>query len=134
MQRLCQESYFDLYDDERAVLARLDHVWKRVGELAGFDARFAPYLEAARLVKGQLEDLAFTLRDFADGIDASPARLQEVEDRLALLERLKRKHGPDAADVIARRDALAAEHAVLTGGTSSLSSSTSSSGSPRGSS
>ena len=36
-------------------------------------------------------------------IDASPARLQEVEDRLAALERLKRKHGPALADVIAKR-------------------------------
>ena len=45
-----------------------------------------------------------------------PARLEEVEERLALLERLKRKHGPTLDDVIARRDALAAEHAALTGG------------------
>jgi DNA repair protein RecN (Recombination protein N) len=120
VQRLCQESYFELYDDERAVLSQLDHVWKRVGELAGFDARFVPYLDSRETVKAQLEELAFTLRDFSQGIDASPARLQEVEDRLALLERLKRKHGATLPDVIARRDALAAEHAALTGGTSSL--------------
>ena len=35
-----------------------------------------------------------------------PARLQQVEERLALLERLKRKYGPTLGDVIARRDAL----------------------------
>lgn len=120
VQRLCQEGYAELYDSEHAVLAGLDHVWKRVGELAGFDARFAPYLEARDGIKAQLEDLAFTLRDFADGIDASPGRLQTLEDRLALLERLKRKHGPSLADVIVRRDALAAEHAALVGGESSL--------------
>jgi len=34
-----------------------------------------------------------TARDYADGIDASPERLAEVEDRLALLDRLKRKYG-----------------------------------------
>jgi DNA repair protein RecN (Recombination protein N) len=95
-------------------------VWKRVGELATFDPRFVPFVEARDSVKAQLEELAFTLRDFAGGIDASPARLQEVEDRLALLERLKRKHGPTLADVIARRDALVAEQAALVGGTSSL--------------
>ena len=44
----------------------------------------------ARRHQGQLEDLAFFLRSYADTVDASPARLQEVEDRLALLERLKR--------------------------------------------
>jgi DNA repair protein RecN (Recombination protein N) len=120
VQRLCRESFLELYDDEQAALTRLDHVWKRVGELATFDARFVLHLEARDAVKAQLEDLAFALRDFSEGIDASPARLQEVEDRLALLERLKRKHGPTLADAIARRDALAAEHAVLMGGTSSL--------------
>jgi DNA repair protein RecN (Recombination protein N) len=120
VQRLCQESYFALYDDEQAVIGRLDHVWKRVGELAGFDPRFAPFLEARDGISAQLEELAFTLRDFAARIDASPSRLQDVEDRLALLERLKRKHGPALADVIDRRDALASEHAALTGGTFSL--------------
>ena len=120
VQRLCQESYFALYDDEQAVIGRLDHVWKRVGELAGFDPRFVPFLEARDEISAQLEELAFTLRDFAARIDASPTRLQDVEDRLALLERLKRKHGPALADVIDRRDALASEHAALTGGTFSL--------------
>jgi len=120
VQRLCQESYLELYDDERAALVQLDHVWKRVGELAAFDARFTPYLENRDALKAELEELAYLLRDFSGSIDASPARLQEVEDRLALLERLKRKHGPTLPEVIARRDVLAAEHAALTGGTSSL--------------
>jgi DNA repair protein RecN (Recombination protein N) len=120
IQRLCAESYADLYDTESAALGALGRVWKRVGELAAIDPRFAPYLEARDGIKGQLEDLAFTLRDFADGIDASPARLQEVEDRLALLERLKRKHGGTLDEAIARRDRLAAEHAALTGGQSTV--------------
>jgi DNA repair protein RecN (Recombination protein N) len=120
VQRLCQESFLELYDDERAALVQLDHVWKRVGELAAFDARFTPHLENRDAMKAELEELAYLLRDFSGSIDASPARLQEVEDRLALLERLKRKHGPTLPDVIARRDDLTAEHAALTGGTSSL--------------
>jgi DNA repair protein RecN (Recombination protein N) len=120
IQRLCAESYAELYDTESAALVALGRVWKKVGELAAIDPRFAPYLEARDGIKGQLEDLAFTLRDFAGGIDASPARLQQVEDRLALLERLKRKHGGTLEEAIARRDRLAAEHAALTGGESTL--------------
>ena len=54
----------------------------------------------------------------SDGIDASPARLQQVEDRLALIERLKRKHGGTLEEAIAHRDRLAAEHKALTGGQS----------------
>jgi DNA repair protein RecN (Recombination protein N) len=120
IDRLCREGYAELYDDEQAVLARLDRIWKRVAELAVLDARFAPYLESRDRTKAEIEDLAFSLRDFAAGIDASPARLEAVEERLALLERLKRKHGPTLEDVIARRDRLAAEHASLTGGGASL--------------
>jgi DNA repair protein RecN (Recombination protein N) len=116
IQRLCNEGYGELYESEQSVLAGLAHVWKRVSELAVIDARFAGYTEQRESIKAQLEDLAFTLRDFAEGIDASPGRLAQVEDRLALLERLKRKHGPTLDEVIARRDALAAEHAALTGG------------------
>ena len=120
IQRLCGESYAELYDNESAALTALGRIWKRVGELAAIDPRFAPYLDARDGIKAQLEDLAFTLRDFADGIDASPARLQHVEDRLALIERLKRKHGGTLEDAIAHRDRLAAEHQALTGGQSSI--------------
>ena len=57
----------------------------------------------ASRVKSQLEDLAYFLRSYCvRRIDASPARLQDVEDRLALLERIKKKHGPALADVIER--------------------------------
>jgi DNA repair protein RecN (Recombination protein N) len=58
-------------------------VWKKVEELAGLDPAFAPHLDARGAVKAQLEDLASFLRAYADGVDASPAKLQEVEDRLA---------------------------------------------------
>ena len=63
-----------------------------------------PYLEARDSIKSQLEDLAFFLRRYADDIDASPVRLQEVDDRLIMLERLKRKYGPTLGAVLAHRD------------------------------
>ncbi len=120
IHRLCNEGYAELYDSESAALGALGRVWKRVGELAAIDPRFAPYLDARDGIKAQLEDLAFTLRDFADGIDASPARLQQVEDRLALIERLKRKHGGTLEAAMTHRDRLASEHEALTGGQSTL--------------
>ena len=120
IQRLCGESYAELYDTEAAALVVLGRIWKRVGELAAIDPRFAPYLDARDGIKAQLEDLAFMLRDFADGIDASPQRLQQVEDRLALIERLKRKHGGTLGEAMAYRDRLEAEHQALTGGQSTV--------------
>ena len=115
IQRLCEESYSSLYENDQAVLAGLSGVWKRVGELAAIEPQFAPYLDARDGIKSQLEDLAFFLRSYADGVDASPGRLQQVEDRLALVERLKRKHGPALQDVIDTGLSLARERDMLTG-------------------
>jgi DNA repair protein RecN (Recombination protein N) len=120
IQRLCSESYAELYDDDTAALTALGRIWKRVGELAAIDPRFTAHLDARDHIKAQLEDLAFTLRTVVDGLDASPGRLEQVEDRLALIERLKRKHGGSLDDAIAHREHLAAEHKALTGGESSV--------------
>jgi DNA repair protein RecN (Recombination protein N) len=109
LQRLCADAYDSLYEGDQAALPALANVWKKLGDLAALDVRFGPYLEARGALKSQLEDLAFFLRSYSSAIDASPARLQEVEDRLALLERLKKKHGPALDDVIARREALTRE-------------------------
>src|SRR5262245_24178327 len=113
VHRLCEESYATLYDTDEAVLAGLSGVWKRVGELASLDPQFAGYLEARDSIKSQLEDLAHFLRKYADSIDASPARLQQVEDRLASLERLKRKYGPGLDEVIEKGRALSRERDLL---------------------
>lgn len=117
VERLCEDGYSLLYEQDGAALASLATVWRKVGELAELDPVFQPYLEARDGIKSQLEDLALHLRRYADGIEASPAKLQQVEDRLALLERLKRKHGPTLAEVIARRESLRAERDELEQGT-----------------
>jgi DNA repair protein RecN (Recombination protein N) len=113
LERLCSESYSALYERDGSILAELGGVWKRVGELAGLDPQFHPYLDARDGIKSQLEDLAMFLRRYADRIDASPARLQQTEERLALVERLKRKYGPAMTDVLARLQALRQEHSEL---------------------
>ncbi len=109
VERLCTESYASLYENDQSVLGALGAVWRHVAELAELDPRFQAYVDTRDGIKSQLEDLAMFLRRYVDGIEASPARLQKIEERLALLERLKRKYGPTLADVIAKRDALRRE-------------------------
>jgi DNA repair protein RecN (Recombination protein N) len=100
LQRLGAEAYALLYDGEGAALTRLSAVWKKVGELAAIDPQFQSHLLSRDSIKPQLEDLAYFLRSYVDEVEASPERLQAIEDRLAVLERLKKKHGPTLADVI----------------------------------
>jgi DNA repair protein RecN (Recombination protein N) len=116
LQRLCADAYQSLYEGDQAALASLGVVWRKVGELAAIDERFAPHVAARDTVKPALEDLAYFLRSYSANIDASPARLQEVEDRLASLERLKKKHGPTLADVITKADQLRDELDLLAHG------------------
>jgi DNA repair protein RecN (Recombination protein N) len=106
LQRVCDEAYAALYDSDGAALANLGTVWKRVSELAAVDVVFQPHLDARDSIKPQLEDLALVLRAYRERIDAPPGRLQEVEDRLAFIEHLKRKYGPTLDDVISRKDRL----------------------------
>ena len=114
LQRLCDEAYGALYESDEAALGRLGTVWKRVAELADVDPAFQPHLDARDAIKSQLEDLAISLRSYGENIDASPAKLQEVEDRLALIDRLKRKYGPTLPDVIGARDVLERQLNALT--------------------
>ncbi|MEO6212675.1 MAG: AAA family ATPase, partial [Vicinamibacterales bacterium] len=71
LQRLCDDAYDALYEGDNAALPALGLVWKRLADLASLDARFTPHLDARETVKSQLEDLAFFLRSYASGIDAS---------------------------------------------------------------
>jgi DNA repair protein RecN (Recombination protein N) len=109
LTRLSTEAFAHLYEGEAAALSSLGIVWKRLSDLAALDSRFASYLEQRAEVQSRLEDLAFMLRDYANDLEASPDRLQQVEDRLAALERLKQKHGPALVEVITKHSALRAE-------------------------
>jgi len=94
---LCQSSYSRIYEDDDAAVVRVRQSLKDVEELAEYDAGFRDYLEGLESARAVLEDLSFTLRDFADRLEFSPARLAEIEDRLAELSRLKRKYGGSVA-------------------------------------
>jgi DNA repair protein RecN (Recombination protein N) len=90
---LGQSSYSRIYEDDDAALARVRQTFKEIEELSEYDSSFREYLEGLESARAVLEDLSFALRDFADKLEFSPARLALIEDRLAELSRLKRKYG-----------------------------------------
>ena len=90
---LCAEGFGLTYEDSDSAITRLRQTARRVEELAGYETKFRDYLEGLETSRALLEDLAFSLRDFADKLEFSPARLEEIEGRLAELSRLKRKYG-----------------------------------------
>jgi DNA repair protein RecN (Recombination protein N) len=113
LQRLSREAYEVLYDQDASVLRGLATVWRRVAELAAVDARAQPFLQNRDVLGAELDELARFLRDYAEHIDTSPARLLQVDDRLGQLDRLKKKYGPGLPEVAEHADRCAAELAML---------------------
>ncbi len=92
---------FDLlYEGDASTSASLRAAQKQIEELARYEPKFQEALAALEGARISIEDVGATLRDYAGGIQASPEHLAQVEDRLALLDRLKRKYGPTLDDVI----------------------------------
>jgi len=92
---------FDLlYEGSASTSSSLRTAQKHIEELSRYEPKFREALAAIETARISVEDVGATLRDYAGGIQASPEHLAEVEDRLALLDRLKRKYGPALDDVI----------------------------------
>ncbi len=89
-----------LYESEGAAETTLTAALKHVEELARYDTRFAEPAQQLAAAKAAVEDVSASVRDFADKVHSSPERLEEIEDRLAALDRLKRKYGQTLSEVI----------------------------------
>ncbi|MEY2411513.1 MAG: repair protein RecN, partial [Acidobacteriaceae bacterium] len=85
---------FDLlYEGDASTSASLRAAQKHVEELVRYEPKFSDAMEALETARISVEDVGATLRDYAGGILASPELLAGVEDRLAVIDRLKRKYG-----------------------------------------
>ncbi len=92
---------FDLlYEGTGSTSASLRAAQKHLEELIRYEPKFQEALASLDTARISVEDVGASLRDYAGSIEASPERLAEIEDRLALLDRLKRKYGPPLEDVI----------------------------------
>jgi DNA repair protein RecN (Recombination protein N) len=102
-------SYDLLYDAAQSATASIGSAQKNLEEVAPYDARLGPLAEALASAKASIEDVALGVRDHLSRLDQSPGRLEEVENRLELLDRLKRKYGPTLEDVARHGEEAAAQ-------------------------
>jgi DNA repair protein RecN (Recombination protein N) len=110
-----QEAFDALYGGDAALLGRLRRVISAVAEAGSIDHLLAPVAESLEGAYAQLEDASLTLRDYGADVEADPGRLEQLEDRLDAVNRLKRKYGEDIAEILAYREKVDAELAALTG-------------------
>jgi DNA repair protein RecN (Recombination protein N) len=109
-------AFEELYEDEGAAIARVAAAARQLEELRRYDVSVAPEIEPLASARATLEDAAAFLRSYLGKLEADPARLEEIEDRLALIDRLKRKYGASVDEILAyaaevRRNLASLEHA-----------------------
>ena len=106
-------AYDLLYDGANSAETALVAALRQLEELARYDPKFAECVQQIIAARASVEDVSATARDYAETIQASPDRLEEIEDRLAALDRLKRKYGATLAEVIAYGEEVAGKIADI---------------------
>jgi DNA repair protein RecN (Recombination protein N) len=96
---LSGEAFDLLYDDPTSTAVTLEKAERKINELSEFESRFAEYAEGLKAARAVIDDLANEVRSFRSHLEFSPERLNEIENRLAEITRLKRKYG-DSIDAV----------------------------------
>ena len=99
-------AYDALYDSPDSCLAGLRAAIKRLDDLCRIDEKMIPLREALKPVAIVVEDASQDLRDYLGRLESDPARLEEVETRLAALDKLKRKYGQSIGEVLEFLDSI----------------------------
>lgn len=112
----CQQSYQLLYEQEDSLLGGVSRLEKMLQELAQLDERFQPLVGKLQEWRYQMEDLALQIRDYRSGIEFSPARQEEVEARLAEIQKARRKYGASVEEMLAYSEQISREVQELAAG------------------
>ena len=96
---LSGDAFALLYDNAESTAVTLEKAQRKVSELSDYESQFADYAEGIKSARAVVEDLASAARDFRARLEFSPERLNEIENRLAEITRLKRKYG-DSVEAI----------------------------------
>jgi len=93
--------YTALYDAPESALAQIRLAVRRLEDLLRIDPRLEAAREGLAGAVIAVEEASYAVRDYLSHLEANPARLEEIELRLASLERLHRKYGATAEEVLA---------------------------------
>jgi len=97
---LASSSWDALYEGPGAVWPVARTTAKKLDDLARIDPGMLPVRQALEPALIALQDVAYSLRDYLGRVEANPARLEEIENRLAAIEKLKRKYGAGVSELL----------------------------------
>ncbi|MEO8503383.1 MAG: DNA repair protein RecN [Acidobacteriota bacterium] len=104
-----------LEDEEGAALERLAHAGHLLEGIADYEPQARAWQAEIAECRIRLVELSSAVRHRLDHVEADPGRLDAVEERLSVLERLLRKYGPGTVEMLARRAEIARELDELEG-------------------
>lgn len=110
---LSDEAYCLLYENEAAILSELRKVEENLDEISGIDPGMVEALELVRSSRVNLKEASEFLRGFRDDVRYDPDRLEKIEERLYLIERLKKKYGQSVEEIIACQSRIEKELEAL---------------------
>ena len=103
LMQLSTEAYQNLFGDEDlggGAVDLLNRASQALEKLAALDDSLSDDSELAETIAVQAEELADSIRHYSEDLEVSPTRLEEVEERLALMTRLKKKYGNSIEKVL----------------------------------
>ena len=109
LQEISAVAYATLYEDRQSVATQLGAVEKRLEELARIDETVQETIGILRSASIAVDEAARALNHYLGKLEADPARLEEVELRLAALDKLKRKYGASLGEVLAFLETVKAD-------------------------
>ncbi len=116
----CKEGQGLLYDDDNAVVGALGRYLPRLREMAAIDGALS---EAVTLLEGsaaQIDEAAALIRQYADRLNFDPRELERIEDRLAEINRLRRKYRAPVDEILALAERAREELAAIDRGEEDL--------------
>jgi DNA repair protein RecN (Recombination protein N) len=96
---LGQEALNLLADDEQSVLSHFGKLGRTFQELERIDPEITGLVEQQKVIGSQIQELQKEINHYLEGIEVDPERLNELEERLNLIQSLKRKYGTQLIDV-----------------------------------
>ncbi|HVW87091.1 MAG TPA: AAA family ATPase, partial [Bryobacteraceae bacterium] len=94
-------AYEGLYEAPESAWSVVRSVVKRLDDLARIDETMAPVRQSIEPALIAIQDVSYALRDYLGRLEANPARLEEIENRLAAIDKLKRKYGGSVEEILA---------------------------------
>ena len=104
-----QGAYITLYESESSVLSKLQTLLSELSEAGDIDPSLKEIVLSVEKAMVQLEEASYSVRDYTSTLSSDSQALEQVEDRIHLINTLKRKYGDNIQEIINKGEEIKKE-------------------------